>query len=62
MPTTNNIEVNIEYSPNLPNIKNYAEFMAQIQQDKQFKKMVQGMTLGLATGGSSLAKYKYKWK
>lgn len=41
----------------LPNVKNYEEFIAEMQKDKRFERMVQAMTFGVATGKSSFGKY-----
>lgn len=41
----------------LPNIKNYSEFMTQMQNDPKFE----GMILHMAFGKNSMDKYKYKW-
>lgn len=41
----------------LPNVKNYDEFIAEMQKDKRFERMVQAMTFGVATGKSSFGKY-----
>lgn len=41
----------------LPNVKNYSEFMTQMQNDPKFE----GMILHMAFGKNSMDKYKYKW-
>ena len=45
----------------LPNVMNYPEFVSQLQKDKKFEQMMQDMTINKLTGGSQLAKYKYKY-
>ena len=45
----------------LPNVKNYQEFVTALQHDKKFEQMLQDMTVNQLTGGSTLAKYKYKY-
>lgn len=43
---------------NLPNIKNYDEFLAAMQKDKNFERLVTAMTIDRIAGKSSLAKNK----
>jgi hypothetical protein len=43
---------------NLPNVKNYDEFLSAMKRDKNFERLVQSMTIDRVAGGSSLAKGK----
>ena len=52
---TNEIHLNFE----LPNVKNADDFIDEFQHSKRFEGMVQAMTVGRLSGGSSLAKYKF---
>lgn len=45
----------------LPNVQNYEDIMNRARKDMKFEGMIQAMTVRRLTGGSSLAKYKYKW-
>lgn len=47
---------------NIDHVQDYADFVTQLQNDPQFEKMLLSMTVDRIAGGSSLAKYKYKWK
>ncbi len=47
-----------EFSVNLPNVMNYSDFKYAMQHDRNFEKMVQAMTVGAASGGSALKKYR----
>ena len=47
-----------EFSVNLPNVMNYNDFKYAMQHDRNFEKMVQAMTVGAASGGSALKKYR----
>jgi hypothetical protein len=62
--SNNSVIYNID-NITLPNVSNaegfYSEIMKIAQKDKNFKGMIQSMTLGEATGKSSLAKNKYKF-
>lgn len=42
-------------------VEDYNDFVNQLRSDKKFEKMVQSMTIDRITGGSQLAKNKYKW-
>lgn len=56
--SSNNTSVNFEnVNFNLPNVKNYDEFMHTLQHDKKFETMVRAMTTDRIFGGSSLKKY-----
>ena len=52
-------DINVSFE--LPNVQNYSEFMTQMQNDSNFERMIQDMTLGVALGGHSMKKYQYKW-
>lgn len=52
-------EMNVQFV--LPNVSNYSEFVTQMQKDKKFEKMVQDMTINQLSGGSPMAKYKYRF-
>ena len=43
---------------NMPNVHNYQEFLAEMQKDKNFERLVESMTIGKIAGKSSLAKGK----
>ena len=45
----------------IDHVQDYNDFVTQLQQDRKFEKMINAMTLDRLTGGSSLAKNKYKW-
>ena len=45
----------------LPNVKNYNEFMTEMQHDRKFEKMIQDMSINRLAGGSSVDKYRYRW-
>lgn len=47
---------------NIDKVEDYNDFVTQLQNDKKFENMLIDMTIGRLTGGSSLAKHKYKWK
>ena len=55
---TNDINMNIT----LPNVKNYNEFVNELQRDSKFERMIQDMTINQLFGRSSLSKFKYKFK
>ena len=56
--SSNNTSVNFEnVNFNLPNVKNYNEFLYALQHDKRFESMVRAMTTDRIFGGSSLKKY-----
>lgn len=56
--TIGDIEINIP----IEKVEDYNDFVTQLQNDPQFEKMLLSMTVDRIAGGSSLAKYKYKWK
>lgn len=56
--TIGDIEINIP----IERVDDYNDFVTQLQNDKKFENMLIDMTIGRLTGGSSLAKHKYKWK
>lgn len=43
---------------NMPNVKNYEEFLAAMQRDKNFERLIDSMTIGRIAGKSGLAKGK----
>lgn len=51
----------IQANFNLPNVTNYEEFIAALQKDKRFERLVQDVTVGQMNGRSSLGKYKTKF-
>lgn len=53
----------ITYQINIPidHVQDYNDFMNQMRKDGKFEKMVQAATIGRLSGGSQLAKNKYKW-
>ena len=63
---TNNsskIEQNIKIENNIEidHVQDYDDFVTRLQHDRQFEGMIVDMTIGRLNGGSSLAKYGYKW-
>lgn len=46
----------------IDHVEDYNDFVTQLQHDPKFEKMIHSMTTDRYLGGSSLAKYKYKWK
>lgn len=61
----NNSTTQTSYTQNLdnvvfsfPNVKNYDEFISEMQKDKNFERLIQSMTTDRLVGGSSLAKNK----
>ena len=60
-----NIEYNVHVDApqiNIDHVEDYNDFVTKLQHDKQFEGMIVDMTIGRLNGGSSLAKYGYKWK
>ncbi|MCM1220285.1 MAG: hypothetical protein NC548_37960 [Lachnospiraceae bacterium] len=56
--SSNNTTVNFEnVNFNLPDVKNYNEFINALQHDKRFENMIRAMTTDRMFGGSSLKKY-----
>ena len=57
---------NIEYhfdnvTLNLPNVKNYPEFMNAMVKDRKFEKLVNAITIDKVHGGTKLSKHKISW-
>lgn len=52
-------EINITIP--IDHVENYDDFVNQLRKDKKFEQLIQSMTVDRLTGGSSLAKNKYKW-
>lgn len=60
--TTNGaVETSMHIEFILPNVSDYNSFISHMQRDKKFEKMVQDMTINQLSGGSQLAKYRYKF-
>lgn len=58
--TNNNVANNeIHMNFELPNVKNADDFIDELQHSKRFEGMVQAMTVGQMSGGSSLRKYRF---
>lgn len=55
--TTNNNDIRMEIA--LPYVKNYDDFVNQLQKDKRFEKIVQSMTVDTISGRSSYSKMKW---
>ena len=55
----NNVTNDINMSITLPNVKNYDEFVSQMQTDKRFERIIQSMTLGNALGRNNYNKLKF---
>lgn len=51
------IEINIP----IEHVDDYNDFITQLQKDKQFEKFIRSVSVDLLSGGSALAKNKYKW-
>ena len=51
--------VNAEISITLPNVQNYNEFKKELQNDNNFEKFVQEITIGQLNGNNKLNKRKY---
>ena len=51
----NDVHLNIA----LPNVQNTNDFINELQHNKRFEKIVQSMTVGQISGGSSLNKYRF---
>ena len=58
----NSVQTNIDMNINLPNVKNYNEFVNELQKDSKFERMIQDMTVNQLSGKSSLSKHRYKFK
>lgn len=56
-----NISNQFETSFTLPNVRNYEEFVTQMQGDKRFEQYIQTVTVDALAGKNSLNKYKTKW-
>ena len=56
-----NISSPISLTLNLPNVKNYSEFMQTMQKDPNAAKMIQAMAIGEAIGQGKFSKYKAKF-
>ena len=57
-----NVNNEINMNITLPNVKNYNEFVSQLQKDSKFERMIQDMTVNQLSGKSSLNKFKHKFK
>lgn len=55
--TIGDIEINIP----IEHVDDYNDFITQLQKDKQFEKFIRSVSVDLLSGGSTLAKNKYKW-
>lgn len=51
---------NDPYDKELPNVRNYEDFMKEAQKDPKFEKMIQNMTLGQTLGRNSLNKLTFR--
>lgn len=62
IPQSMNMDVNndINLEITLPNVHDYQSFKREMQNDPQFEKMIQAMTIDKALGKNSLNKYKFK--
>jgi len=59
---TINVENHFEITIPIDKVEDYNDFVTKLQSDPKFEKMITAMTIGRLNGGSSLAKYNYKWK
>ena len=57
-----NVNNEINMNITLPNVKNYNEFVSQLQKDSKFERMIQDMTVNQLSGKSSLNKFRHKFK
>lgn len=58
---SNDVKVSFgDVSVELPNVKNYTDFMKEAQKDPDFSKMVQNIALGQAFGKNTYERYVYK--
>ena len=55
----NNITNEFHMSFTLPNVKNADDIITELQHSKRFENVVQAMTVGEMSGGSSLRKYRF---
>ena len=55
--TVGDIEINIP----IERVEDYNDFVTKLRNDPKFENMLLDVTVGRLTGGSSLAKNKYKW-
>lgn len=55
--TIGDININID----IDHVDDYNDFIHKIQKDKQFEKFIRSVSVDLLSGGSTLAKNKYKW-
>lgn len=53
---------NMEITIPIDHVENYDDFVEHMRNDKQLERMIQSMTTNIVSGGSTLDKYKYKWK
>ena len=58
----NSVQNNIDMNITLPNVKNYTEFVNELQRDSKFERMIQDMTINQLSGKSSLNKFRHKFK
>lgn len=58
----NSVQNSIDVNITLPNVKNYNEFVNELQRDSKFERMIQDMTVNQLSGKSSLNKFKHKFK
>ena len=57
----NSVQNNVDMNIILPNVKNYNEFVNELQHDSKFERMIQDMTVNQLSGKSSLNKFKHKF-
>lgn len=55
-------DVTYNFDIDIDHVEDYNDFVTKLQHDDKFESMVQDMTTNRLSGGSSLAKLKYKWK
>lgn len=56
---TNNVKV--EAQMNFPNVKNYNEFVREMQHDTKFESMIQDMTINALSKNRSLNKFGHRF-
>ena len=56
-----NINANINLEFNLPNVKNYEDFIADMQKDPKFEQWIQETTIGQALGHGAMRKTHIKF-
>lgn len=56
-----NMQNDVNVTFNLPNVRNYAEFLNEMRSDDKFESLIKSITLDQLAGKSRLSKNKIKW-